>query len=49
MSKNYDKTLTRLIGILTKLAAGEQPTTKELAEEFGVGGFAPFKKISANV
>ena len=37
MSKNYDKTLTRLIGILTKLSNGEMPTTKELAEEFGVG------------
>ncbi len=35
-NKNYDKTLSRLIGILTKLSDGEMPTTKELAEEFGV-------------
>ena len=35
--KDYDKTLTRLVGILTKLSNGEMPTSKELAEEFGVG------------
>jgi len=36
MAKDYDKTLTRLIGILTKLANNEYPTTKELAQEYGV-------------
>lgn len=35
--KSYDKTLTRLILILTKLSNNELPTPKELAEEFGVG------------
>ena len=35
--KDYDKTLTRLIHILTKLSNNEKPTSKELAEEFGVG------------
>ncbi len=35
--KDYDKTLTRLIHILTKLANEEGPTTKELSEEFAVG------------
>lgn len=34
----YDKILTRLISILTKLHNGETPTTKELAEEFNVSG-----------
>ncbi len=34
--KDYDKTLSRLIGILTKLSDGEMPTSKELADEFGV-------------
>jgi len=36
MKKDYDKTLTRLIGILTKLSNGETPTSKELAEEYNV-------------
>ena len=35
--KNYDRVLTRLISTLTKLSNGEMPTTKELAEEYGVG------------
>ena len=35
--KSYDKTLTRLILILTKLSNNEKPNIKELAEEFGVG------------
>lgn len=35
--KEYDKTLTRLTGILTKLSNGEKPTVKELAQEYGVG------------
>ncbi len=34
--KDYDKTLFRLISILTKLSNGETPTSKQLAEEFGV-------------
>lgn len=34
--KDYDKTLSRLINTLTKLSDGEMPTSKELAEEFGV-------------
>lgn len=34
--KDYDKTLTRLISILTKLSNKERPNTKELACEFGV-------------
>jgi predicted DNA-binding transcriptional regulator YafY len=34
--KDYDKTLTRLIGFLTKLSDNERPTTKELAQEYGV-------------
>ncbi len=34
--KEYDKTLTRLIHTLTKLANNERPTTKELSEEFKV-------------
>lgn len=34
--KDYDKTLTRLIGILTKLSNYEYPTTKELAQEYNV-------------
>ena len=37
MKRDYDKTLTRLIGILTKLSNGEMPTAKELAAEYGVG------------
>jgi predicted DNA-binding transcriptional regulator YafY len=36
MAKDYDKTLTRLIGILTWLSEGRLPTTRELAEEFNV-------------
>ncbi len=35
--KSYDKTLTRLILILTKLSNNELPTVKELAVEFAVG------------
>ena len=35
--KDYDKTLTRLIHILTKLSNNEKPTSKELAAEFDVG------------
>ncbi len=35
--KSYDKTLPRLILILTKLSNDERPTIKELANEFGVG------------
>lgn len=35
--KSYDKTLTRLILILTKLSNNDRPTIKELAEEFNVG------------
>lgn len=35
--KSYDKTLTRLILILTKLSNDERPTIKELAKEFSVG------------
>lgn len=34
--KDYDKTLSRLIGVLTKLDNGERPTSKELAQEYGV-------------
>jgi len=37
MKKDYDKILTRLLGILTKLSNGEMPTAKELSEEYGVG------------
>jgi len=36
MKKDYDKALTRLVGILTKLSNNEMPTTKELADEYGV-------------
>lgn len=36
-NKSYDKTLTRLILILTKLSNNDRPKIKELAEEFGVG------------
>lgn len=36
MKKDYDKTLTRLVGILTKLSNGEMPTSKELADEYNV-------------
>jgi len=36
MKKDYDKTLTRLIGILTKLSNIDMPTSKELAQEYGV-------------
>jgi len=36
VKKDYDKTLTRLIGILTKLSNNEMPTSKELAQEYGV-------------
>jgi len=35
--KDYDKTLTRLIGILTKLGNGERVSTQELATEYNVG------------
>lgn len=35
--KDYDKTLSRLLGILTKLSNGEMPTVKELAVEYNVG------------
>jgi predicted DNA-binding transcriptional regulator YafY len=35
--KSYDKTLTRLILILTKLSNNELPTINALAEEFNVG------------
>lgn len=35
--KSYDKTLTRLILILTKLSNNELPTMNELSEEFNVG------------
>jgi len=35
--KDYDKTLTRLIQILTKLSNNERPTSKDLAVEFDVG------------
>lgn len=34
--KEYDKTLTRLIHILTKLSNSDRPTSKELAAEFDV-------------
>ena len=34
--KDYDKTLYRLLTILTKISNNEEPTTKELAQEFGV-------------
>lgn len=33
---DYDKTLYRLIGILTKLSNNERPNTKELAQEYNV-------------
>ena len=36
MKKDYDKTLTRLVGILTKLSNSEMPTSKELAQEYNV-------------
>ena len=36
MKKDYDKALTRLVGILTKLSNGEMPTVKELADEYNV-------------
>jgi len=36
MKKDYDKTLSRLVGILTKLSDGEMPTSKELADEYNV-------------
>jgi len=35
--KDYDKTLFRLIDILTRLSDGETPTVKELSLEYGVG------------
>lgn len=35
-SKDYDKTLTRLINILTMLSLNRLPNTRDLAEEFGV-------------
>ncbi len=37
MAKDYDKTLTRLIGILSKLSNDERYNTKEFAKEFNVG------------
>jgi len=36
MKKDYDKTLTRLVGILTKLSNNESPTSKELADEYNL-------------
>ena len=36
MKKDYDRTLSRLIGILTKLSNNEMPTAKELAKEYNV-------------
>lgn len=36
MKKDYDKTLTRLIGILSKLSNNERYNSKELAEEYNV-------------
>ncbi len=36
MAKDYDKILTRLIGILSKLSNDERYNTKELAIEYGV-------------
>jgi len=33
---DYDKTLTRLIGILTQLSNNQKPTTRKLAEEYNV-------------
>jgi hypothetical protein len=35
-SRDYDKTLTRLISILTKLSNKELPKTKDLEQEFCV-------------
>jgi predicted DNA-binding transcriptional regulator YafY len=35
-TKDYDKILTRLVLILSKLSADERPSTAELAEEFNV-------------
>jgi predicted DNA-binding transcriptional regulator YafY len=35
-SKDYDKILTRLVLILSKLSANERPTTADLAKEFNV-------------
>ncbi len=37
MAKDYDKTLTRLIGILSKLSNNERYDTKEFASEYNVG------------
>jgi predicted DNA-binding transcriptional regulator YafY len=37
MTKSYDKTLTRLIGILSKLSNDERYDTKEFASEYNVG------------
>jgi len=37
MKKDYDKTLTRLIGILSKLSNNERYNTKEFALEYNVG------------
>ncbi len=34
--KDYDKTLVRLVSILTKLSNDERPDTRELSEEYGV-------------
>jgi len=37
MTKDYDKTLTRLIGILSKISNNERCNTKEFALEYNVG------------
>jgi len=37
LAKDYDKTLTRLIGILSKLSNDERYNTKEFAQEYNVG------------
>jgi len=44
--KDYDKTLFRLLGILTKLDNDERPKTKDLAKDFNVGLRTIQKKIS---
>ena len=44
--KDYDKTLSRLINILTKLSNKELPTSKELALEYNVGVRTIQKDIS---
>jgi len=37
MSKDYDKILTRLIGILSKISNNERCNTQEFAQEYNVG------------